>query len=276
MKENKLSIQRIDELMNVFDLEVSCALHDSLKKDFGTFSRVVGDPDFISVNHLDYFDMMLHPFMHFKEFKGLFDCFYYSDNDEMLISPEHISVIDYESDDEIPTEIKKQLRPITRDDVLELADKIGTILYDLGVRLHQHLYCDLEDEGLTLSDFEKKHKLKDLECLLDQAMYTYFDSFGNYFVKTESVFEYLYYRWLDEDPKNYKQLESTYFKELEEQQKKEEAYTNQLLAWEERFTERLRFSPEMEETDEEIEAEVGFNIAYYNYLRDHVFHFIKE
>lgn len=278
MKKNKLSIERINELMNVFDWEVACSLQERNGIDFGAFQCLLYSPEFISVNHILYFDMMLDPFKRFKEFDGILSHYYFSDDEEVqaLIAPDSVDMSDYTSNNDIPEEIKCQLRPLNRDDVLDIVEKIKNVFMELSSRLQNHVIWDLEDEGLTPEDVEKQYGLGCLEHVIDQSMTNYFNSYGDYIVLDENIFNYLYDRWLNEDPNNYKALEEYYLKEIEEQNKKEEAYTNQLLEWEKHFVDRMRCAPEMEETDEEIEAEVGFNIAYYNYLRDHVFHFIKE
>ena len=90
------------------------------------------------------------------------------------------------------------------------------------------------------------------------------------------MLQYLCYCWENEDPENYKPLETAYLNFVDEMNKREEDYTNSFLEWEEAFVKRLRFEPDDIPSHQEINTKIAFNKVYYDYLRNHVFHGVSE
>ncbi len=281
-KKITLSNEQIHQLMNVYDFETACAIEESLGREFKTLHYLVYQPEFVSINHVIYFELMFYDFTRFPEFEGIFDQLYYGIEDEIWIAPETVDFSEYALNpdiklDTIPEAIRSQLRPLTRDDVLAIAEQIKEALMELSSKFNDNVIWWLEDDDLTPKDIEKKYKLKCFEYVLDGAFDSYFDRLGEFFVPGNwSMLQYLCYCWENEDPENYKQLENMYLKFTDEVNKREEKYNNAFLEWEEFFSERMRFEPDDIPSNQEINSEIAFNKVYYDYLRNHVFNCVSE
>ena len=284
MRKKQLSDERIDELMTVYDVEVAGTLANELNREFKTLSNLLYEPQFISINHIAYFETMLYYFIHFpgfSEFKGVFSRLYYGIEGELWIAPETVNFSEYTLDpditlDMIPEEIKIQLKPIDREDVLEIAENLKDVLMELSIKFDNNVYWWLEDDGLEPKDMEEKYGLECFEYVLEGAFNSYFDRFGEFIVPRDwTMLEYLCYCFANENPDNYKQLEDMYLKTVEEVDKREEEYNKRFLEWEDSFRERFCYYPELPETPQEIRLKEEVRKAHYDYLRNHVFNCIE-
>ena len=281
MKKKQLSDERITELMTVYDFETACTIQESLGREFKTLHYMVYEPEFISVNHVFYFESMLQFFTRFPEFEGIFDHLYYGIEEEIWIAPKTVDFSDYALDpdislDAIPEAVRVQLKPITRDDVLAIAEDIKEALIELSSKFSDNVLWWLEDDDLEPEDIEKKYELECFEYVLDGAFDAYFDRFGEFIVPGNwSMLEYLCYCFANENPDNYKQLEDMYLKTSDEINKREAEYNDRFLEWEDAFKDRLRFGTTDVLIIQEVDSEIALNKARYDYLRNHVFNCIE-
>lgn len=224
MKKKQLSNERIDELMTVYDVEVAATLANELSHDFGFLRMTILNPDFISVNHILYFEFILYPFLRFPEFQGIFDHLYYGIEEDILIAPEAVDFKKYALDtsiklEDIPETIRVQLRPLTREDVLKIAKKIDLAIIHLSIKFSNNVDSWIEDDGLEWSDFEEKYGVNSFEDTLSGAFDRYFDDYAYLFgqIRPEGdAHEYLMRCWENTIPDKYKILEQDYVKSEEE------------------------------------------------------------
>ncbi len=282
MKNKSLSNEQLHKLMNVYDFEVSAALIDNEStRDFHYLDHLLFNCEFISINHILYFEWMLDNFAIFPEFKGIFDQLYYGIEDEMWIAPETVDFSEYALDpdielEEIPKEIRVQLRPITREDVLKIAKKIEEALNTLHHNFFNNVYDWLEEDGVDWEDLERQYKLESFEEAVYGAFYTYFNDFPRFIVPADwSLLEYLLCCWGDEDPENYSILQKNYDKRVDELNKTEEKHNHAFLEWEDTFRKRVRFNDD-DLIKQEFELMLNIEKERLNYLRNHVFNCVSE
>ena len=250
MKKKQLSDERIDELMTVYDVEVAATLANELSRDFAYLYDIVSFPNFISINHVLYFELMLSDLTRFPEFKGLFDHLFYGLVEEILVAPEAVDFSEYAVDcdiklKDIPEEIRVQLRPLTREDVLEIAKKIEKTMDDLSFKFFHNIHDWIEEDGVDWKDLERQHELHSLEETIYGAFSTYFTSYPRHWLVVPfewDMHEYLMRCWELEPIDNYNKLQEDYESGIEERN--------------ERY----------------LEHEVDNN---YDYLRNHVFNCIE-
>ena len=116
---------------------------------------------------------------------------------------------------DIPETIRVQLRPLTREDVLEIAKKIDLAIIHLSIKFTNNVDSWIEDDGLEWPDFEEKYGVNSFEDTLSGAFDRYFDDYAYLFgqiMPEGDAHEYLMRCWENTIPDKYKILEQDYVK----------------------------------------------------------------
>lgn len=272
-KKKKLADGEIIKFIHVYDDDITFDVAKTLNKDIYFVENLLYYLDLITVNHVRYLYWIKAIYEDYEEFKNLFNnvCFWL-DETTAMIAPDGVDISIYDLDSGMPDEIQAQLKPVTREDVFDMAEKLRNVIAELYENFSNNICWWMDDEGVE--DYNEYLGVKCFELLLDGAFYKYMDEFRRYEIPKEwDLLEYLLFMWQIEKKSNYQAIVDQHLKEVKAFNQLTKDYTDASFELEELIFEQFKWQVEDEvQQDKLIDKKVK---AVLDFHRNQTFNFNK-
>lgn len=268
----RLTDEEIAKLIYVYDDDTAFDIADTANEELYFVENLLYDTDLITVNHIRHLERIRDSYDEFEEFKDLFSHVCFAIPDTLMIAPEGLKADwhVYPYGVTVPDEVKDQLKPVTRDDVLKLAEKLRDAISDLSERFDNNICWWMEQDGIE--DFNEFLGVDCFEMLINGAFYKYMDEITEYRIPDDwDLLDYLLARWQDEDRSNYQSIVDKYRKDIKTYDKISKNYRDLWLEIDNLIWEQ--FKSGIEDEDEQnklIDKKIKVVLEYH---RNHTFNF---
>lgn len=273
-KKKKLADGEIVKLMHIYDDDMAFEVADHANEDLYFVDNLLYCEELLTANHIRHLERIRDTYDEFEEFKDLFSHVCFAIPDTLMIAPEEMEVDwhVYPYGVPVPDEVKAQLKPVTRDDVLNLAEKLRDAISDLYGRFDNHICYWMDEEGVE--DYNSYLGVDCFESLIDGAFYKYMDEFWRYRIPEDwDLLDYLLARWKDEDRSNYQAIVDKYLKDVKTFNQLTKDYNDASFELEELIFEQFKWQVEDEvQQDKLIDKKAK---AVLEFHRNHTFNFNK-
>lgn len=276
-KKKKLADNEIIKFMHVYDDDIAFDVADHANEDLYFVENLLYCEELLTVNHVRHLERIRDYYDEFEEFKGLFKNLCFGVPGTLMIHPEGEDVSMYFpeptcDEERLPDEILAQLKPVTLEDVFDMAEKLRDTISELYGRFDDHVCYWMDEDGVE--DYNDYLGVKCFELLIDGAFYKYMDEILGHEIPDEwDLLDYLLFRWKIEKRSNYQAIVDQHLKEIKTFNQLTKDYNDASFELEELIFEQFKWQVEDEvQQDKLIDKKVK---AVLDFHRNQTFNFNK-